>query len=451
MREKEKTTLVAITILVMLITIVNIPKLFLNKKEELPEVKLREINKNKTFAIMVSNDTRDEYTTYSGNKWPTDEEDYYYNHAECVDNKGNIIENAITYNEENNTASLTINSTIYCTLYFDKYNYMKVLTHDVPYNNYTILAPIYMSSKIKNVEFVDRLPNLKQLKENETYWDISDTSQGTPAGSVIAWLEPVQNDESFKTLYIGSKTKIRAISLAYLFEASEFGDDLYGTMNIESINFNDKIDTSKTTDLYGIFNNQTKLSSIKGLENWDTSNVTNARALFYKCKNLSDINFLSNWNVSNIENMHDLFGFCSRITNIDALSSWNTQNVTSMRGMLRNLSELEDISPLNKWNLSNNKDLSAIFAGCTNLQTINLSSWDTSKVENMSEMFSNCTNLKTIDMQNATFTQITESANYANMFNGVPSSAIITVKNDVQKTWIQQAGFNGTIKLPNEL
>ncbi len=123
MHKKKKEIIIMLLIIVSMITIFFTFKTFINKPlKELPEVKLREINKEKGLAIMVSN--KNGYEEYDNNLWPDDE--YYYVKSECVNNSGNIIEDALNYNADTKKATLTTNKTIYCTLYFDKYNYMKV-------------------------------------------------------------------------------------------------------------------------------------------------------------------------------------------------------------------------------------------------------------------------------------------------------------------------------------
>ena len=123
MKENKKRVIIKMIMIVSIITFFFVSKNIINKKyETLPEVKLREINKEKGLAIMVSN--KNGYEEYDNNLWPDDE--YYYVKSECVNNSGNIIEDALNYNADTKKATLTTNETIYCTLYFDKYNYMKV-------------------------------------------------------------------------------------------------------------------------------------------------------------------------------------------------------------------------------------------------------------------------------------------------------------------------------------
>ncbi len=114
---KYKKYIIFITImLVLAILFMNIKYLLPKKYEELPEVKLRDIKSNKSFAIMVQNgDSYEEYTT-EDNTWPGS--DYVFKEAKCTDNNGAMVDDAITFAD--GKATLTADQTVYCTLYFDE-------------------------------------------------------------------------------------------------------------------------------------------------------------------------------------------------------------------------------------------------------------------------------------------------------------------------------------------
>ena len=96
MRENKKRVIITLLIIVSMITIFFTFKTFINKPlKELPEVKLsKSIGKN-VFAIMVEDDNGDGYQEYEGEEWP--KEVYSFSKAECLDNSGNKIENAINF------------------------------------------------------------------------------------------------------------------------------------------------------------------------------------------------------------------------------------------------------------------------------------------------------------------------------------------------------------------
>ena len=125
---KYKKYIISLAIVMMLSTLfLEINYLMKHKKDEpLPEVKLRKINKTKTFAIMVQNG--DGYEEYSSddNRWPG--ADYVFKEARCIDNNGSLVNDAITFVD--GKATLTTNKTIYCTLYFDENSKAEITNAD---------------------------------------------------------------------------------------------------------------------------------------------------------------------------------------------------------------------------------------------------------------------------------------------------------------------------------
>ena len=118
MKKDKNILIILLVVFISIVIIYNIPKLFINKVTELPEVKLKNnIEKRKSLAIMVSNDGSD-YYEYESDTWPN--ENYKYKNAKCIDNNGNLVENIVTFNDKNHTVQLKTDKTVYCTLYFDK-------------------------------------------------------------------------------------------------------------------------------------------------------------------------------------------------------------------------------------------------------------------------------------------------------------------------------------------
>ncbi len=118
MKEKYLKSLIVIVIVGILLVLFVSNKIMKPKSNELPEVRLKEIiNKDKSFAIMIQEKSEtDKYQEYDSNTWPGD--DYKFKEAKCIDNNGDEVKEAITY--ENDKITLTTNKTVYCTVYFDK-------------------------------------------------------------------------------------------------------------------------------------------------------------------------------------------------------------------------------------------------------------------------------------------------------------------------------------------
>ena len=91
--------------------------------------------------------------------------------------------------------------------------------------------------------------------------------------------------------------------------------------------------------------------------------------------NVKVINFNNCVNTSNVKSMKMMFASCSSLTSVD-LSSFDTSEVTDMQHM---------------------------FNSCSSLTSVDLSSFDTSKVTTMSYMFQDCTALTSLDLCNFNF------------------------------------------------
>lgn len=103
------------------------------------------------------------------------------------------------------------------------------------------------------------------------------------------------------------------------------------------------------------------LTSVVGLHNLDTSKVTNMSGMFDDCRSLQSLD-LSNFDTSKVTDMSRMFYNCESLGSLD-LSSFDTSKVTDMEEM---------------------------FWGCYSLQSLDLSSFDTSKVTDMYGMFDFC-------------------------------------------------------------
>ena len=114
----KKMCVIVILVLVIIesCTLFLMYKSFGNKNTNLAEVNLNISNTN-MFAIMLEQEdgTYKEDTT---NTWPTSGYTYNASMSGCIDINGNKIEDALTYDKENNKASVNTTNTSYCYLYF---------------------------------------------------------------------------------------------------------------------------------------------------------------------------------------------------------------------------------------------------------------------------------------------------------------------------------------------
>ena len=155
----------------------------------------------------------------------------------------------------------------------------------------------------------------------------------------------------------------------------------------------------------------------------DTSKVSDLSGMFRNCINLKSINF-GNMNTSSVENMQYMFEECSSLTSID-LSNFDTSKVKNMAYMFHYCINLQTLN-FGNINTSSIENMQYMFRGCSSLISLNLSNFDTSKVHYMDNMFGDCTNLTSLDLSNF-FTYYLFSAN--RMFSGCSSLIYLNLFN----------------------
>ena len=146
----------------------------------------------------------------------------------------------------------------------------------------------------------------------------------------------------------------------------------------------------------------------------------NARILFSaagddKYENLESVVGLSS--LKGVTTTEDMFAFCSKLTNVD-LSSFDTSNVTDMYGMFEGCTNLTSLD-LSSFSTSNVENMSDMFRSCASLASLDLSSFDTSKVTKMGAMFSECESLESLQLPSSFET--TNVTSMTIMFHGCKS------------------------------
>ena len=91
-----------------------------------------------------------------------------------------------------------------------------------------------------------------------------------------------------------------------------------------------------------------------------------------------------------------MFEGCTNLQTVD-LSGFDTGNVESMVLMFADCSSLKSLD-LSSFDTSHVTDMSDMFSGCEMLESINLSGFETSQVGEMRSMFAGCAKLQTIDV-----------------------------------------------------
>ena len=166
----------------------------------------------------------------------------------------------------------------------------------------------------------------------------------------------------------------------------------YYCKNLQVITGLDKLNTSNVTDMEGMFEECSSLTSLD-LSSFNTANVINMIGMFSGCSSLTSLD-LGGFNTANVTDMAGMFSGCSGLTSLD-LSSFKTANVTDMQGVFFGCSGLTNLD-LISFNTANVTYMQGMFCSCSGLTSLDLSSFNTANVTEMYNMFDDCSNLKTI-------------------------------------------------------
>ena len=198
----------------------------------------------------------------------------------------------------------------------------------------------------------------------------------------------------------------------------------YNCSKLTSIEFGEGFNTSNVTDMRGMFQGCSKLTNLN-LSSFNTSNVNSMAAMFKGCSGLTSLD-VSSFNTSNVTDMHELFRGCNKLTSLN-VSSFNTSHVQRMDAMFYGCSGLTslDVSNFNTSNVvlmtrtvdtvldyytgySSNQEVQiarnnelirfGMFAQCSSLTSLDLSSFNTSKVTDMRGLFEGCKNLTSLNV-----------------------------------------------------
>lgn len=234
-------------------------------------------------------------------------------------------------------------------------------------------------------------------------WDVSQDGDG----SVLAWLEkdghtrPEHRERTYELV----------IAANGIITAPDDCCALFMCLNVETINFNGCLDTSRVTDMTSMFQSCWSLEKVD-FSGFDTHNVTDMNGMFCACSALEEAD-LSSFDTGNVTDMGGMFASCLSLEEVN-LSSFDTGNVTDMSGMFVVCHSLEEVD-LSSFDTGNVTDMSGMFAGCYSLEAVDLSSFDTGNVTDMSRMFASCDALSEIRI--SAF-DLSRAKNTEDMFEG---------------------------------
>ena len=134
------------------------------------------------------------------------------------------------------------------------------------------------------------------------------------------------------------------------------------------------------------------------LSKFDTSKVTDMSGMFSRCSKLTSIEFSDNFDTSKVTDMNNMFYYCSGLTELD-LSSFDTSNVINMSSMFNNCSSLTSLD-LNHFDTFNVEDFMHMFWNCNNLITLDISNFNINKENTFIKNMIKCDKLKTLNIKN---------------------------------------------------
>ena len=148
---------------------------------------------------------------------------------------------------------------------------------------------------------------------------------------------------------------------------------------------------------------------------------------FNGCTNLTSIEGIENLNTSYVKNMSGMFAKCSNLETLD-LSHFNTEKVTTMAQMFYGCTKLHNLN-ISSFNTENVTNMYEMFYGCSSLNTLDLSHFNTRYVrkDGMNYMFNGCSSLSSLDVSN--FTTDKNSMQLDGLFKGCSSLQTLDLSN----------------------
>ena len=147
-----------------------------------------------------------------------------------------------------------------------------------------------------------------------------------------------------------------------------------------------------------ITDHKTDITKVVFDESFKIARPTTGSYWFSSCKNLVTIENISYLNTSEMTDMSYMFYGCENLQSLD-VSNFNTENVTDMSVMFRKCENLQSLDVSN-FNTAKVKNMDNMFADCWILHSLDLSNFNTENVTNMQFMFYWCNNLQSLNVSN---------------------------------------------------
>ena len=178
----------------------------------------------------------------------------------------------------------------------------------------------------------------------------------------------------------------------------------------------------------------------------DEINPSSTAAWFAGCELVTDFRSIQNLNTKYVKNMYGMFASCTSLEDLD-LTSLNTGKVETFARMFDSCWNLQNLDVSN-FNTSSAINLYRMFYVCEKLTTIDISNFNTSNVIDMSDMFKGSIGLEVLDLSNFNTSNVT---NMSGMFYNCPSLTNLDVSSFDTSNVTNMSGMFQSLKLIREI
>lgn len=158
--------------------------------------------------------------------------------------------------------------------------------------------------------------------------------------------------------------------------------------------------TSSVIYMSGLFSDCSKLEELD-LSSFETYNVTSMSGLFRGCKNLKKIVLGNSFSTSKVTDMSAMFSGCASMETID-VSNFDTPVVINYGAMFEKCTSLKKIKWGDHFDTHYAESFGHMFEGCSSMEDLDLSWFNMSSSRNISAMFANCGKLKSLNISSFT-------------------------------------------------
>ena len=228
-------------------------------------------------------------------------------------------------------------------------------------------------------------------------YDVSEAQNG----SVRCWLD-------------GGVFNIAANGTIYAPE--DCGPMFWGYVNAHSIDFGNCFDTSRTTDMRGMFESCWALEELYLPEGFTTASVLDMTHMFMECHNLRRLSLPQGFTAVSAESLNGMFDGCGSLEALVLPDGFSVSSAYDLNYLFADCSSLRELVLPESFDSSSAESMVGMFDCCESLETLALpESFDTSAVTDMRWMFRNCRSLTYLDVSRFDVSRVQQ---YEGIFDG---------------------------------